>query len=191
MVDAICSMFYDYCCKYSPFVFPLFVGIGVVDEGFKFIADPTNAGFEFIDMDVGADGKADPKIKFEVNGVVGLLVPSLKLCQHFKRLRMACLSIDFNPTNTSSFYKTTMSDPFSFDVLVFNSHNVSHNLLLISSLPTLLHSTKPLCLIPLHLMSLFSTPTMFPITFLSRFPFRNLILGSSISMKHKQPFTLH
>jgi hypothetical protein len=37
-------------------------------------------------MDVGVDGKIDPRIEFEVNGVVGLLVPSLKLCQHFKRL---------------------------------------------------------------------------------------------------------
>jgi len=77
MVDAIRSILCDCCCKYSPFVFPLFVGARVeVDEGLEFIASPTNGGFESIEMDVGID----PRIEFEVNGVVGLLVPSMKLC---------------------------------------------------------------------------------------------------------------
>jgi len=31
-------------------------------------------------MDVGVNGGVDPRIKFEVNGVVGLLVQSMKLC---------------------------------------------------------------------------------------------------------------
>jgi hypothetical protein len=63
MVDAICSMFHDYYCKYSPFILPLFVGVGMeVDEGHEFTTSPTNGGFESIKMDVGADGRIDPRI---------------------------------------------------------------------------------------------------------------------------------
>jgi len=63
MVDAICLMFYDYYCKYSPFILPLFVGVGMeVDEGPEFTTSPTNGGFECIKMDVGAYGRIDPRI---------------------------------------------------------------------------------------------------------------------------------
>jgi hypothetical protein len=41
-------------------------------------------------------------------------------------LHMACPSIDFKHTNISSFCKITLFDPSSFDVLIFNSCNVSH-----------------------------------------------------------------
>jgi hypothetical protein len=125
-----------------------------IDQRPEFTISPTNGGSKSIEMDVGTNGGADPRIKFEVDGVARLLVPPIKLCQCFKRLHMAC--------------------PF-----------------MISSVPTLLCSTKPLCLIPPHLMSLFSTLTMDLATFLSRFLPRNLILGSSTYMKHKQPSTLH
>jgi hypothetical protein len=129
MVDAICSMLCDYYCKYSPFVFPLFVGARVgVDEGPKFTTRPTNGGYESIEIDVRADGGTNLGIKFEVDGVTGLLVPSMRLCQCFKTLCMACPYIDFKRTNISSFCKTTLSDPSSFDVHVFNSYNVSRNL---------------------------------------------------------------
>jgi hypothetical protein len=127
MVDAICLMFYDYCYKYSPFVLPLFVGARVeVDEGLESTTNPTNGRYVSIDMDVGIDGRAYLGIKFEVNRVVGLLIP--RLCRRFKTLRMACPSIDFKLTNTSSFCKTTMFDPSSFDVPIFNSCNVFRNL---------------------------------------------------------------
>jgi hypothetical protein len=43
-------------------------------------------------------------------------------------LRMACPPIDFKCTNTSLFYKIIMSNRSPFDVLVFNSCNVFHNL---------------------------------------------------------------
>jgi hypothetical protein len=78
-------------------------------------------------MDVGANGGVDPRIEFEVDGVVGLLVRSMRLCQCFKTLCMPCPFVDFKCTNISSFCKTTMYDPSSFDVLVFNYHNVSCN----------------------------------------------------------------
>jgi hypothetical protein len=83
---------------------------------------------ESIEMDVGVDGGAYQRIEFEVDGVVGLLVPSMRLCWHFKILHMANPSIDFKGTNTSLFYKSTLSNPSSFDVFVFNFRNVSHNL---------------------------------------------------------------
>jgi hypothetical protein len=81
MVDAIGLMFRDYCYKYSSFILFLFAKAGVeVDEGPKFTIGPTNGRFESIEMDVGVDGGAYPRIEFEVDGVVGLLVPSMKLC---------------------------------------------------------------------------------------------------------------
>ncbi len=77
MVDAICSMFHDYYCKYSPFVLPLFVGARVeVNEQLEFIVGPIDGGFKSIKMDVGVD----PRIEFQVNGVARLLIPSMKLC---------------------------------------------------------------------------------------------------------------
>jgi len=79
-------------------------------------------------MDVGTNGGTNPGIEFEVNGIAGLLIPSMRFCQHFKTLCMAYPSIDFKCTNTSSFYKTTLSNPSSFDVPIFNSRNVPHNL---------------------------------------------------------------
>jgi hypothetical protein len=45
-----------------------------VDEGPEFIVGPTNKGFESINMDVGANGRVDLGIEFEVNRVVRLLV---------------------------------------------------------------------------------------------------------------------
>jgi hypothetical protein len=63
MVDAMCSMFHDYCYKYSPFIYPLFVRVGVeVNEGPEFTTCPINGGFECIEMDVGTYGGIDPKI---------------------------------------------------------------------------------------------------------------------------------
>jgi hypothetical protein len=54
MVEAIRLMFCDYCCKYSPFILPLFVGVGVeVNEGPKFTTKPINGKLEFVEMDVG------------------------------------------------------------------------------------------------------------------------------------------
>jgi hypothetical protein len=78
-------------------------------------------------MDVGANGGIDPWIEFEVGGVVGLLVPLMRLHLCFKTLHMAYPSVDFKHTNISSFYKTTMFHPSSFDVPIFNSCNVSCN----------------------------------------------------------------
>ncbi len=128
-VDAIGSMLHDYCYKYSPFILSLFAKARVeVNEGLEFTTGPTNGRFESIKMDVKVDGGAYPRIEFEVDGVVGLLIPSMKFCQHFKILHMACPSIDFKGTNTSSFYKTTLSNPSSFDAPIFNFCNVSHNL---------------------------------------------------------------
>ncbi len=63
MVDAIGLMLCDYCYKYSPFNLFLFVRAGVeVNEGLEFIVDPINGGFESIEMDVGIDGGAYPRI---------------------------------------------------------------------------------------------------------------------------------
>ncbi len=73
MMVAICLMFHDWC-KYSPFIFPLFDGVEV-DEGLEFITSLVNGRSEFIDMDVGVDGGANPRINLEVDEVVGLLVP--------------------------------------------------------------------------------------------------------------------
>lgn len=56
---------------------------------------------------------------------VDKLVSSIKDWRHFKTLHMAWASIDFNCVNTSSFYNTTLLEPSWFDVLVFNSFNVS------------------------------------------------------------------
>ncbi len=54
----MCSMFHDYCCKYSPFICPLFVGVGKeVNERPEFTTCPSNGGFECIEMDVGAYGR--------------------------------------------------------------------------------------------------------------------------------------
>jgi hypothetical protein len=79
-------------------------------------------------MDVRANGGVDPRIEFEVDGVVGLLVPLIKLCRRFKTLCMACPYVDFKRTNISSFYKTIMFNPSSFDVPILNFCNVSHKL---------------------------------------------------------------
>jgi hypothetical protein len=51
-----------------------------LDEGLEFIIGLTNGRFKSIVMDVGANGKIDPGIEFEINGVTGLLIPSMKLC---------------------------------------------------------------------------------------------------------------
>jgi hypothetical protein len=69
-----------------------------------------------------------PRIKFEVNGVDRLFVSLIKFCRRFKTLHMACPYVDFKHIDISSFCKTTLFDPSSFNVLVFNSHDVSHNL---------------------------------------------------------------
>jgi len=54
MVDAIRSMRCDWCCKYSPFIFPLFVGMEV-DEGLEFITCLVDGRSESIEMNVGAN----------------------------------------------------------------------------------------------------------------------------------------
>ncbi len=51
-----------------------------VDEGLEFTIGPSNRGFESIEMDVGVNGIIDPGIEFEVDGVVRLLVRSMRLC---------------------------------------------------------------------------------------------------------------
>ncbi len=51
-----------------------------IDEGPEFIIGLINEGFESINMDVGANGGIDLGIKFEIDGVVGLLIRSMKLC---------------------------------------------------------------------------------------------------------------
>jgi hypothetical protein len=56
------------------------------------------------------------------------LVSSIKDWKRFKTLCMAWASIDFKCVNTSSFCNTTFFEPSWFDVLVFNSLNVSYNL---------------------------------------------------------------
>ncbi len=99
-----------------------------VDEGPELTTGPINKGSESIEMDVGANGGVDPGIKFEIDGVVRLLVPSMKLCLCFKTLHIACPYVDLNCTNIFLLCKTTMSNPSSFGVHVFNSCNVSHNL---------------------------------------------------------------
>jgi hypothetical protein len=107
----------------------LIVGVGMeVDEGPELTTGPINKGSESIEMDVGANGGVDPGIKFEIDGVVRLLVPSMKLCLCFKTLHIACPYVDLNCTNIFLLCKTTMSNPSSFGVHVFNSCNVSHNL---------------------------------------------------------------
>jgi hypothetical protein len=80
MMVAICLMLHDWC-KYSPFIFPLFDGVEV-DEGLEFITSLASGGSKSIDMDVGANGGTNPIINLEVDEVVRLLVPLIKLCQH-------------------------------------------------------------------------------------------------------------
>jgi hypothetical protein len=54
MVDATHSMLCDWCCKYSPFIFPLFVGMEV-DEGLEFVTCIVDGRSESIEMNVGAN----------------------------------------------------------------------------------------------------------------------------------------
>jgi hypothetical protein len=57
MVDVIHSMLRDCYCKYSPFILPLFIIIGVeVDERLEFTTSLANGKFKSIEMDVGIDG---------------------------------------------------------------------------------------------------------------------------------------
>jgi hypothetical protein len=53
-------------------------------KGLEFTTCPTNGRSKSIEMDVGVngrvDGGTDPRIKFEVDGVVGLSITSMKLC---------------------------------------------------------------------------------------------------------------
>jgi hypothetical protein len=75
MVDVIYSMFRDYCCKYSPFISPLFVGAKMeVNEGLEFTTSPTNGRSYSIETNV------------RVDGVARLLVSSIKLCLCFNLL---------------------------------------------------------------------------------------------------------
>jgi hypothetical protein len=63
MVDAIYSMFHDWCYKYSPFILPLLVGARVeINEGLEFTTSPTNGRSDSIEMDVRVDGIAYPRI---------------------------------------------------------------------------------------------------------------------------------
>jgi len=56
---------------------------------------------------------------------VGVHVPSMTFYHLLKIIRMACPSITFNCVKTWSFFNTTFSNPFSLDVLIFNSFKVS------------------------------------------------------------------
>jgi len=99
VVDAIGSMLRDFCYKYSPFILSLFARARVeVNEGPEFTIGPTNGRSKSIKMNVRVDGRAYPRIKFEINGVIGLLIPSMRFCQHFKILHMAHLLISRVPT---------------------------------------------------------------------------------------------
>jgi hypothetical protein len=51
-----------------------------VYEGPEFMAGLINKGFESINMDVGANGRVDLGIEFEVNRVVRLLIRSMEFC---------------------------------------------------------------------------------------------------------------
>jgi hypothetical protein len=70
-VDAICLMLFYWHCKYSPFVFLLFVGVEV-NERLEFATSPCDERYKSIEMDVRVDAKVD--------GLVGLLIPSIKFC---------------------------------------------------------------------------------------------------------------
>jgi hypothetical protein len=129
VVDAIGSMLHDYCYKYSPFILSLFARARVeVNEGPEFTIGPSNGRSKSIEVNIKVDGGAYPRIKFEINGVIGLLIPSMRFCQHFKILHMACPSIDFKGTNISLSYQTILFNPSSFDAPIFNFCNVSHKL---------------------------------------------------------------
>jgi hypothetical protein len=58
-----------------------------VNERIEFATNPCDEGSKFIEMHVKVDAR--------VNGLVGLLIPSIKFCQHFNKLRMACSFVDF------------------------------------------------------------------------------------------------
>ncbi len=114
-VDTICLILFNWCCKYSPFVFLLFVEVEV-NERLEFATSPCYEGSKSIEMDV--------KVNAIVDGLVGLLIPSIKFCQHFNKLYMTCSFVDFRWTNIFWFYKTTFFDPLSLDVHAFNFYNV-------------------------------------------------------------------
>ncbi len=85
---------------------------------------PCDGGSKSTMMDLGIGVGANTK----TNGVNGLMVPSIRLCRCFKTLHTACTSIDFKQAKTSLFCNTTLCEPSSFDVFVFNSLHVSYNL---------------------------------------------------------------
>jgi hypothetical protein len=125
MVDATHSLLCDWCCKYSSFIFLLFVGMAV-DERLEFITCPVDGRSVHRD-ECRSKCMNKSKNKSWNIWVVGLLITSIKLCRCFNTLCMACPFADFKP--------------------IF------------------LHYTKPLSLIILRLMSLFSTFIVFLATF--------------------------
>jgi hypothetical protein len=58
-----------------------------VNERLKFATSPCDEGSKSIKMDVKVDARVD--------GLVGLLIPSIKFCRRFNRLCMACSFVDF------------------------------------------------------------------------------------------------
>ncbi len=58
-----------------------------VNERFEFATSPCDEGFKSIEMDLRVDAKVD--------GLVGLLIPLIKFCQHFNRLCMTFSFVDF------------------------------------------------------------------------------------------------
>ncbi len=58
-----------------------------VNERLEFTTSPCDEGFKSIEMYVRVDARVD--------GLVGLLIPSIKFCQCFNRLCMACSFVDF------------------------------------------------------------------------------------------------
>lgn len=64
-------MLSNWCCKYSPFVFLLFVGVEI-NGRLEFATSPCDEGSKSIEMDV--------KVDVRVDGLVGLLIPSIKFC---------------------------------------------------------------------------------------------------------------
>jgi hypothetical protein len=64
-----------------------------VNERLEFAISPCDEGSKSIEMDV--------RVNAIVDGLVGLLIPSINFFRHFNRLHMACSFVDFRCTNIS------------------------------------------------------------------------------------------
>jgi hypothetical protein len=66
-----------------------------VDEKLEFITCPVDGRSKSIEKNVGTDAWINPRIDLGVDGVVGLLITSIKLCQCLTTSCMACPFVDF------------------------------------------------------------------------------------------------